>query len=80
MPSRIKFIFSGLLKALHQLWLEVSGAMLITFGAAFGLHALRVYRTSPANSFGWQFLSAVCLAFLTLVFGLHSFWKSRNLR
>jgi hypothetical protein len=80
MPSRIKFIFSGLLKALHQLWLEVSGALLIVFGAAWGFHALQEYRKGAAHSFGWQFLSAASLAFLTLVFGLHSFWKSRNLR
>jgi hypothetical protein len=82
MASKLKFIFNDFLKSLHQLWLEVSGALLVVFGAAFGFHAVQVYRKQldAAEPVSWQFFSAAVFALLTLGFGLHSFWKSRNLR
>jgi len=82
MASKLKLIFGDFLKSLHQLWLEVSGALFIAFGAAFGFHAVQEYRkhTAADETGGWQFFSAAVLALLTLSFGLHSFWKSRNLR
>jgi uncharacterized membrane protein len=82
MASKFKLIFGDFLRSLHQLWLEISGALLIVFGAIFGVHAFQEYRRQmeAAEAASWQFLSAAILAVLTLGFGLHSFWKSRNLR
>ena len=81
MASKFKLIFGGFVKSVHQLWLEVSGTLLSAFGALFGLHAFQEYRRqTEADTAGWQFFSAAILALLTLGFGLHSFWKSRNLR
>jgi hypothetical protein len=82
MANKLKFIFGDFLRSLHQLWLEVSGALLIAFGAIFGVHAFQEYRkqAEAAEAASWQFFSAAILAALTLGFGLHSFWKSRNLR
>jgi len=82
MASKFKLVFAGFLKSLHQLWLEVSGALFIAFGAAFGFHAVQEYRkhVQADEVGGWQFFAAAILALLTLSFGLHSFWKSRNLR
>jgi uncharacterized membrane protein len=82
MASKFKLIFADFLRSLHQLWLEVSGALFIAFGAAFGFHAVQEFRkhTAADESLGWQAVSAAVLALLTVAFGLHSFWKSRNLR
>ena len=80
MASKLKMIFGDFLKSLHQLWLEVSGTLLIAFGAVFGFHAVQEYRKAETSENGWQFFAAAILALLTLAFGLHSFWKSRNLR
>jgi hypothetical protein len=79
--KKLKIIFGDLIKSIHQLWLEVSGALFVAFGLAFGFHAVKEYRRlSSAESLNWQLVSAALLALLTVVFGLHSFWKSRNLR
>jgi hypothetical protein len=81
MAGWFKSMVAGVWKSLHQLWLEVIGAMFLVFAAAFGFHAFKEFRTSggiPANPF-W-FVGAVLLCLLTLGFGIHSFWKSRKLR
>lgn len=81
MSGWFKSMVAGVWKTLHQLWLEVIGAMFLVFAAAFGFHAYKEYQKSaglPENPF-W-FLGAIALSLLTLGFGVHSFWKARKLR
>ena len=81
MAGKLKTLFGGVIRSVHQLWLQVTGTFLIGFAAAFGFHAFKEYRkyvVSPDN-FLWL-VSAAGLALLTLSFGLHSFWKARKLR
>ena len=82
MAGRLKLIFSDFFRSLHQLWLEVSGALFVVLAAAFGFQAVQEYRaymTTAGNSL-WLFFAATVLALLTLGFGVHSFWKARKLR
>jgi hypothetical protein len=81
MAGKLTTMFSRLWKQLHQLWLEVIGALFLVFSAAFGFHAVSEYRKSagfPENPAG--IVGAAILALLTLGFGVHSFWKARKLR
>jgi hypothetical protein len=81
MAGKFKMIFGGLIRSLHQLWLQVTGTFLLGFALAFGWHAFKEYRkytVSPNNLLG--LVSALAVAVLTLSFGLHSFWKARKLR
>ena len=82
MAGKFKLAFGGLLKSLHQLWLEVTGTFLLLFAAAFGFYAVREFRRFPetANDNVWGVLAAAGLCVLTLAFGVHSLWKSRKLR
>jgi hypothetical protein len=81
MAGKFKSMFAGVFKSLHQLWLEVIGALFLVFAAAFGFHAVSEFRASagsPENPL-WL-LGAAALSLLTLGFGIHSFWKARKLR
>jgi len=82
MAGKFKLMFADFLRSIHQLWLEVSGALFIGFALVFGLHAVREYRKyqEAADGVPWQFAFAAGLSLLTLAFGIHSFWKSRKLR
>jgi hypothetical protein len=81
MAGKFKAAFGGILRSLHQLWLEVTGTFLIVFAAAFGYHAFKEYRkySESANNVWWIVVSSA-LSLLTLSFGIHSFWKARKLR
>ena len=50
MAGKFKLIFGNLLKSLHQLWLEVTGAFLLVFAAAFGYYAFKEYRKFPETT------------------------------
>ena len=83
MAAKLKVIFGNLLKSMHQLWLQFTGAFLIVFGAAFGFHAVKEYRkyaesTESGDSI-LALVAAASLSLLTLAFGIHSFWKARKL-
>jgi hypothetical protein len=81
MAGKFKLVFGGLIRSLHQLWLQVTGTFLIGFALAFGYQAFKEYRkytVSPDNLL-WL-VSSSGLAVVTLSFGLHSFWKARKLR
>jgi uncharacterized membrane protein len=81
MASKFKSAFGSLVRSLHQLWLEVTGAFLLIFAGVFGFYGVNEYRKFPTSSASlWEILGAVGLSFLTLAFGLHSFWKARKLR
>ena len=74
-------LFGGLLRSFHQLWLEVSGTLLIAFAAAFGFYAVKEYRrVAGSGDNGWRVAGAAMLSLSTLGFGIHSFWKARKLR
>jgi len=75
-------MFGAFLKSAHLLWLEVSGALFIALAIVFGVQSLQEYRKSASAgvSLSWEFGFAVLLSLLTLVFGVHSFWKARKLR
>ena len=80
MAGKFKMVFGGLIRSLHQLWLEVTGTFLIGFAAAFGYNAFKEYRkytVSPDNL--WMLATMVGLCLTMLGFGIHSFWKARKL-
>ena len=80
MAGKFKMIFGGVIRSLHQLWLEVTGTFLIGFAAAFGYNAFKEYRkytVSPDN--GLMLAAMIGLSVTMLAFGLHSFWKARKL-
>ena len=80
MAGKFKMVFGGLIRSLHQLWLEVTGTFLIGFAAAFGYNAFKEYRkytASPDNL--WMLATMVGLSLTMLGFGIHSFWKARKL-
>jgi len=80
MASKLKMAFGGVIKSLHQLWLQITGTFLIAFAAAFGYHAIKEYRTYLETSEGkWGVITAASFALMTLGFGIHSFWKARKL-
>lgn len=80
MAGKFKLAFGSLLKSLHMLWLEVTGAFLLAFAAAFGFYAVKEYRRFPESTDNlWGIVGAAGLSALTLGFGIHSFWKSRKL-
>jgi hypothetical protein len=81
MAGKFKMVFGGLIRSLHQLWLEVTGTFLIGFAIAFGYNAFKEYRkytVSPDN--GWMLAAMIGLTVMMLCFGIHSFWKARKLR
>jgi hypothetical protein len=81
MAGKFKTVFGGLLKSLHQLWLEVTGTFLLIFAVVFGYHAVKEYRKFPETTENiWGIVAAAGLSILTLAFGIHSFWKSRKIR
>jgi len=81
MAGKFKLIFGNLLRSLHQLWLEVTGALLLVFAAVFGYYAIKEYRNLEESAETvWGIMGAAGLSVLTLGFGIHSFWKSRKLR
>ncbi len=81
MAGKFKMVFGGLIRSLHQLWLEVTGTFLIGFAIAFGYNAFKEYkRYSVSGANGWSFAAMCGLALLMLGFGVHSFWKARKLR
>ena len=81
MAGKFKLVFGGLLKSLHQLWLEVTGTFLLLFAVAFGFYAVKEYRQLPESTDSlWGIMAAAGLCLLTLGFGVHSLWKSRKLR
>ena len=81
MAGKFKMVFGGLIRSLHQLWLEVTGTFLVGFGAAFGYNAFKEYKkytVSPDNV--WMLAATAGLSLTMLGFGIHSFWKARKLR
>lgn len=82
MAGKLKQIFGGVIRSIHQLWLEVTGSFLVVLGVALGVHAVQSYRKYSAASENeiWQIGASAVLSVVTLSFGIHSFWKSRNLK
>ena len=81
MAGKFKLVFGGLIRSLHQLWLEVTGTFLIGFAAAFGYNAFKEYKkytVSRENIWPSAAMAGLCL--MMLAFGIHSFWKARKLR
>ena len=81
MAGKFKLAFGGIIRSLHQLWLEVTGTFLIGFAAAFGYNAFKEYkRYAVSRDHGWSLAAMAGLSLLMLTFGIHSFWKARKLR
>lgn len=81
MAGKFKMVFGGLIRSLHQLWLEVTGTFLIGFAAAFGYSAFKEYGKYTVSSDNlWTVAAMVGLCLTMLGFGIHSFWKARRLR
>jgi xanthine/uracil permease len=81
MAGKLKQIFGGVFRSLHQLWLEVTGTFLVIIGLVLAYHVFQSYRNQPAGGEKqiWQLFASAALSAVTLAFGIHSFWKSRNL-
>jgi len=82
MAGKFQKLFGGVVRSLHQLWLEVTGTFLVIIGVVLAYHVFQSYRTQPADGEKqvWQLLASAALSAVTLAFGIHSFWKARNLR
>jgi hypothetical protein len=81
MASKFKLAFGGVVRSLHQLWLEVTGTFLLVFAVVFGYHAFKEYRKYGESTDNlWWIVATSGLALLTLGCGIHSFWKARKLR
>jgi len=82
MAGKLKQMFGGAVRSLHQLWLEVTGTFLVIIGVALAFHVIQTYRnpTAEGGREFWQLGVSATLAALSLAFGIHSFWKARNLR
>ena len=82
MAGKLKQMFGGVVRSLHQLWLEVTGTFLVIIGLVLAWHVVQSYRNQAAEGEKqiWQLLASAVLSAVTLAFGIHSFWKSRNLR
>src|SRR4030095_12692416 len=82
MAGRFKLAFGALLRSLHQLWLEVTGAFLLLFAGVFAYYGIKEYRKFPEFTAAnlWEIGVALGLSVLTFGFGIHSFWKARKLR
>jgi hypothetical protein len=82
MAGKLKQMFGGAVRSLHQLWLEVTGTFLVIIGLVLAFHVFQTYRSQTAegeNGF-WQLGAPAAISAVALAFGIHSFWKSRNLR
>jgi hypothetical protein len=81
MAGKLKQMFGGVVRSLHQLWLEVTGTFLVIIGLVLAFHVFQSYRAQAASGEKqfWQLVGAAALSATTLGFGIHSFWKSRNL-
>ena len=77
MAGKLRLIFGDFFRSLHQLWLEVIGALFVALAVVFGASAVSEYRKGAGL---WIVASAVFLSLLTFGFGIHSFWKARKLR
>ena len=68
------------LQVLHQLWLEVTGA--VFFGlAVFGVPSvLKEWRAYQSGGSLWKPAAAVLFVFMMGCFGVYSFLKARRLR
>ena len=82
MAGKLRIIFGDFFRSLHQLWLEVIGALFLALGVIFGFSAFQEYqKLGQAEHAGpWVVVSAAVLSLLTIAFGIHSFWKARKLR
>jgi hypothetical protein len=82
MGGKFRLLFSDFFRSMHQLWLEVIGALFLALAVIFGLSAVQEFRRySAAQDSGlWVFAAATALSLVTLAFGIHSFWKARKLR
>ena len=68
-------------KTLHQIWLEVTGALFIGIGVLAIPSAwkeLRAFQLGHAPM--WRLLLAGLLIALSVSFGIYSFWKARRVR
>jgi formate hydrogenlyase subunit 3/multisubunit Na+/H+ antiporter MnhD subunit len=82
MAGKLKQMFGGVVRSLHQLWLEVTGTFLVIIGVALAYHVFQSYRSQAAEGEKefWQLGMSAALSAFALAFGIHSFWKARNLR
>ena len=81
MAGKFKMVFGSLIRSLHQLWLEVTGTLLIVFALAVGYSAVKEFRKYYASAGNiWMPSAMAGLGLLMLIFGIHSFWKARKLR
>src|ERR1700739_4652135 len=66
-------------RAMHQLWLEVTGGIFLLMALSFAGATFKEYGKYPADKAGPGRLGIVILCTLTFGwFGLSSFWKARR--
>jgi hypothetical protein len=82
MAGKLRLIFGDFFRSMHQLWLEVIGALFFALAVVFAISAVQEYRKlADVEGAGiWIVMSAAVLSILTLGFGVHSFWKARKMR
>jgi hypothetical protein len=82
MAGKFRLIFGDFFRSMHQLWLEVIGALFLALSVVFGLSAVQEFRkySTDQDTGLWLITSATALSLITLAFGIHSFWKARKLR
>ena len=66
-------------RALHQLWLEVTGLFFLVMALSFGGATVKEYgKYQAGGASGGRLAIAVCFTLAFAWFGLSSFWKARR--
>ena len=79
MTSAVRTTARSFGRALHQLWLEVTGSVFLAMAAFGGMAGVREYtKFAAGRASGGRFAIAVCFTLTFAWFGLSSFWRVRR--
>lgn len=68
------------IKILHQLWLEVTGAVFLGLAALGGISAWKEWRAYQDGGPVWKPAMAISFFLMMAAFGIYSFMKARRIR
>jgi len=86
MPIKFRVLFADFLRSARKFWLEMMGALFLALAVMFLLNTFTEYRKAEEAIVNWDWRTGFSVfgsgffAFLTLMFGLQSFWKARKIR
>jgi hypothetical protein len=83
MPLLVQLLWKWLCQTgriLHQLWLEVTGAVFIALAAFGGVSAWKEWQALQEGGPLWKLVAALLFVVMMGAFGIYSFWKARRVR